>query len=428
MDAITTTAFLDIETLKEVLERGYLKGIPQHILRDFTRARYRKKIFNQIVKGTYEVEVPHQFFVDKKEIDPLTHKPKQRGVIANTGKDRVVFALIMRAMFKCLSKMIHERCKSYMRGTSCSLVVEELVEATKWMEQFGRGLKYDIKKYFDSLPIADIDKQFDIATIFLKEQSPALELCRSYYHNDRFYDVNGVLQNKYMSLKQGCAVASFLADSSLYSMDAKIAKLNVYYVRYCDDMVVIGPDLEKADAIIREELASHGLSLNEKKIEEISYDKWFTFLGYSIKGSEISFSPHAVKSFQSMITDAVFKSGCKTIEAVKNKINKALYDGYLGYSWAKRYLLNVTCENDLVALDTYIRDSIRAFITKKRKIGGLGCNYSLKDGCVQRGTGKNVRANRLKIPEIEDYTTLTCMRDNMRTNEAAYEYMKLNVI
>ena len=59
--------------------------------------------------------------------------------------------------------------------------------------------------------------------------------------------------------------------------------------------------------------------------------------------------------------------------------------------------------------------------TGKRKAGGLGYVRDRPGGCIVRGRGRNVRANRAKAGgDITGYLTLGCMRNALQTGRAVY--------
>lgn len=116
------------------------------------------------------------------------------------------------------------------------------------------GWKSDLSKYFDSVPIQFIDAAFD--QVEAKHGHSALiDVLRKYYHCGLYFDENNKLCDKYQSLKQGCAVASWLANVLLYELDEELSKMNGSYVRYSDDMLFVGPDYEKAMSILQKKLA-----------------------------------------------------------------------------------------------------------------------------------------------------------------------------
>ena len=79
-------------------------------------------------------------------------------------------------------------------------------------------------------------------------------------------------------------------------------------------------------------------------------------------------------------------------------------------------------------MNGFVMDCIRAVMTGKRKIGGLGFVKDQKEGCVTRGKGKNVRANRDKTgARIEGYKSLGCMRNALLTSRDAYNNLVANL-
>ena len=73
-------------------------------------------------------------------------------------------------------------------------------------------------------------------------------------------------------------------------------------------------------------------------------------------------------------------------------------------------------------------DCLRAVKTGKRKIGGIGFVKNQQVGCIQRGRGRNVTANRGKTaPIITGYLTLGCARKALLTSKAAYDTLVANL-
>ena len=82
-------------------------------------------------------------------------------------------------------------------------------------------------------------------------------------------------------------------------------------------------------------------------------------------------------------------------------------------------LFNV--EEDINELNNFVMDALRAMMTGKKEIGGLGSANNLPNKTVLRGTGKNVKANRQKTPkEIKGYMSLTEARNALVTDRAVY--------
>ena len=280
------------------------------------------------------------------------------------------------------------------------------------------GWKSDLSKYFDSVPIRFIDEAFDKVEA-RHGQSALIDVLRKYYHSDLYFDGDNRLQSRYQSLKQGCAVASWLADVLLYDLDAELSQMNGYYVRYSDDMLFIGEDYEKAMATLQKRLEEKSMRLNPKKVEYLTADAWFKFLGFSIKGGMVSLSSSRIKTFQHEIERRTIRCRGTTLAKAVNAVNRYLYKGE--FSWATQVLPVCNVKNDLDELNKFVMDCLRAVQTGRCKIGGLGYVRTRPDGCIVRGRGRNVKANRGKTGrDIPGYLTVGCMRNALLTSRAAY--------
>ena len=287
-----------------------------------------------------------------------------------------------------------------------------------------------MSKYFDSVPIEYIDAAFDRVE-GRYGHSALIDVLRKYYHSDIYITVEKTVDYKYRSLKQGCAVAAWLADVVLYHIDERISQLDVLYKRYSDDICCIGPDADKAMQVLTEELAKMQMKLNPKKVEWLDKDHWFKFLGFSIKGASISLSSTRIKKFQKEIEARTFgrkanhksQSSNLKFQTAINAVNRYLYHGDgQGHSWTTQVLSVVNVRQDIDTMNAFVMDALRAVHTGKTKIGGLGYDKQGKTGCVVRGRGRNVSANLRKTGDtIDGYLSLGCMQNAMRTSKAAYE-------
>ncbi|MDN7025649.1 group II intron reverse transcriptase/maturase [Methanoculleus sp. FWC-SCC1] len=89
---------------------------------------------------------------------------------------------------------------------------------------------------------------------------------------------------------QGGIISPLLANMTLDGMEkiltARFPKVNVHFVRYADDFLVIAPTKERAEEardIIREFLAERGLELSAEKTVITHIDDGFDFLGYNFR-------------------------------------------------------------------------------------------------------------------------------------------------
>lgn len=406
--------FFDIDRWTKAIEKGVFKDIRKDQLILLTDEHTRLAIADAMLKGQYEISPPHTAQIPKDN-------GEFRTVYVNEPIDRVILSIANDLLFDLMPEMIHQSCKSYQTGIGCGKVVTEVSHQIVDASDNGfLGWKSDLSKYFDSVPLQYIDEAFD--KVEAKHgHSVLIDVLRKYYHCDLYFDEDNNLQHQYQSLKQGCAVASWLADVLLYDLDEELSQLNGYYVRYSDDMLFIGKDYEKAMSILQRELKEKSMKLNPKKVEYLTADKWFKFLGFSIKGEMISLSSSRIKKFQKEIEKRTIRKPDVSLVKAINLINRYLYKGNGEFSWATQILPVCNVRKDLNELNNFVMDCLRAVATGKRKVGGLGYVKTQSDGCIVRGKGRNVKANRGKTnQDITGYLTIGCMQNAILTRRAVY--------
>lgn len=410
--------FFDLDRWTNAIEKGVVKDIDKGWLIRLTEPSVRKSMAASILSGRYAIAPPHAALI------PKDNPGEFRTVYVNEPADRILLSIANDLLFDLTPDMVHPSCKSYIKGTGCGQVVRQASRAitdTPPAPDGHVGWKSDLSKYFDSVPLPFIEEAFDR----VEERhghSALIDVLRRYYRSDLYFDEHGVLKSAYQSLKQGCAVGSWLADVLLYDIDAELSSLNGYYVRYSDDMLFIGPDHPKAMSVLQQRLAAKSMRLNPKKVELLEPGRWFKFLGYSIKGDMISLSSTRIKSFQREIeARTVRRRGVTPSQAVK-AVNRFLYIGDGTHSWATQVLPAVNVREDIDTLNAYVMDCLRAVMTGRLKTGGLGYSRDRQEGCVLRGAGRNVTANRRKTPaRLEGYLSIGCMQNALRCGRAVYD-------
>ena len=414
MNEILVQKFFEMERWEQALETGVDKHIDKGELRKLTSPEVRLAMYQAIASDNYEIAPPHQVQIPKDNGD-------MRIVYVNENVDRIFLSIANNLFFEMFPEFVHKSCKSYQSGIGCGKIVQEVSkEITKVTSQVV-GFKADLTKYFDTVPIKYINEIFDKMEAKVGK-SKIIDVVRKYYHADLCFDYNGELIEHYQSLKQGCAVASFLADAVLYHLDDIVSMLPGYYVRYSDDLLYVGGEWGSAFQVVKSILADMEMTLNPKKVEQVYKNKWVKFLGFSIKGDQITLSKSRVKSFQKEIEARTIKQRKISMERAINQVNSYLYKGDGTYSWATSVLPIINVDKDIDTLNEFVMDAIRACATGKKKIGGLGSVNDKADHTILRGTGKNVSANRGKTEkEIDGYLSLRCMQNAILTRRPVYE-------
>ena len=409
------TMFFDIDRWTKAIDKGVLKDIRKSELIKLTEESTRIRMAEAMLSGKYQITPPHTAQIPKDN-------GEFRTVYVNEPIDRIILSIANDLLFDLMPEIIHPACKSYQTGIGCGKVVLEVSHTIVGMKSNSHvGWKSDLSKYFDSVPIQFIDAAFD--KVEAKHgHSSLIDVLRKYYHCGLYFDENNELHEKYQSLKQGCAVASWLANVLLYDLDNELSQMDGFYVRYSDDMLFVGPDYEKAMIVLQKRLAEMSMKLNPKKVEYLTVDRWFKFLGFSIKGSMISLSPTRLKTFQKEIESRTIKKRGITLKDAVRHVNQFLYKGNGEYSWATQILPVCNVRTDINELNKFVIDCLRAVETGKHKVGGLGYVRDKPNGCVVRGIGRNVKANRnkSKTKNIEGYFTIGCMQNAILIRRAVY--------
>ena len=404
---------------KEDLERSWDKDLID-VAEALVSPDARAELYTAIKNGTYQVMPPRECKIPKDNGD-------YRIVYICSDIDRVLLRVINNLLLELCHDFIHKSCKSYQKGLSTQKTVKDVVRNINNISSRKIGLKVDLSKYFDSVPIRFIDAIYDkIEERFGK--SMVIELLRKFYHQDLCFNLDGKLVQHYFSLGQGVATASFLANAVLLNIDEEMSKLDIYYVRYSDDLLLIGKDWQKAKARLEELLAEKELILNPKKVEVLTKDKFFKFLGFSIRGTEISLSKNRIKTFQKEIEARTIKTKNSYERCVKDVMNY-LYGGLNSeFSWATACLTTINVKQDIQTLNKFVMDCLRAVKTGRRKLYGLGYEPDKKVGVITSGIGQNVRSNKEKTEKhLKGYLSLNKARNAMLCSDEVFKSLLRSV-
>lgn len=236
--------FFDTERWRYAIEKGVGKHINKAHLYQLTKPDTRAAMYAAIRDGRYEIAPPHTALIPKDN-------GEFRTVYVNEPIDRIFLSIANDLLFELMPEMIHPTCQSYQKGIGCGKIVKEISKRICQTKGEVIGWKSDFSKYFDSVPIRFIDEAFD--KVEAKHgHSAIIDVLRKYYHSDWYFDTDGKLQKAYQSLKQGCSVASWLANVVMFTLDERLSQLNGEYVRYSDDALFVGPDYMKAMEIMTE--------------------------------------------------------------------------------------------------------------------------------------------------------------------------------
>ncbi len=411
--------FFTNEFWQKAIQHCIDKGIKPMELSEYTTADFRANLAETMLNREYKVAPPRIALIPKEG-------GEFRKVYVNTVLDRLVLTIINTVYCQKYSSKIHPRCVSYQKGIGVRNIIKNITEELTSCKGGIAGYKVDISKYFDSVSRSTMNEV--IASV--DTGSCIDQIIWDYYNEDIILDENGCLQEKYKSLCQGCAPSAFFANLTLRDIDEVMSKMCKIYYRYSDDLLILGPNADKAMIILEEMLLSKGLKINPKKVEPIYVNKWFTFLGCKICGNKVSLGKKSLKNFVDRIEERTklpktkaYRHGCSEKELRKaiKSINKYLYTAYIKnssqFGWGEYFFGIINCEEDIKTMDTWVKDMLRGYFTGKggRKFcGGLGSVE--REGCtVDRGKGRCVRTNLEKTDKLLEQNGYISMYDLYKT-------------
>lgn len=356
--------FLDKDTLQMTIDHCVQKGIALHEVRRFTEPDFRLQLAKLMLAGQYKVAPPHILLIPKPDSD------EKRKVYCNNPMDRIICTQIGHVYNQMYKDRIHPCCVSYQKGVGVPHIVRRISQYLVTHPGL-KGWKMDIHHYFDAIS----EEARDQALKELDSGSCIDRIVWDYLHDDVILDENGEVQHVYKGIAQGFAVSPFLANYLLRDMDEAVSKLNVLYYRYSDDLLILGPDADRAKELVASMLAEKGLQIHPRKCMPVDASTRFTFLGFDILGGDLTFSKASLtrvkKEIRSMTKTrkGQDKRSEEVLRKIIRQINHKLYVAHMvndhEFGWGEYFLGTVTVEADIRMLDEYVKDHIRHVYTGK---------------------------------------------------------------
>ena len=332
-----------------------------------TLPEFEKDLENQI-------EACRDFFLNPgREFYPqiLTRVPKEdpgkfRDIYLLTLRDKIIHKAMTTPMENALDRYFYPNLYAFRRGKyygsiAAARKVRKLLKENKgacWV------FKADISHYFDSI----------VPRIMLEKFVRQRRL------------VKGILHSPILGVPTGSSLSPLCANLYLIEMDRAMFRGGFHYLRYCDDLLLVSPDLkeiEKGRKIIQDFLERHSLEISPDKTFVYKPHQPFVYLGYEYSNCEVHVGPKAIENFQEWIY-GLFPRGLyrdfpnETPEQRKELLRKILADVNTGkltseektavntqqLPWIRAFPI---VDNDKIFrdMDRFIKNRIRMLITRR---------------------------------------------------------------
>ena len=268
-------------TLNEIMGKQNVKTV----MNDLYKKSYNKRAFiefqkyyennKQIIRQEIENNKYQPENIILKEI--INYKGKRRLVSILNIKDKFISKLLLEVLEKYIAPNFSENSFAYQKGkgtTQAILKIKKLVEEGN--EIVG---KIDIKDYFDTINHEKLLKMMQDVKI----ERRVIELinkfikCKVDYQYSTYTKTQGIIQ--------GSPLSAILSNIYLDSFDKELDKLNIKYIRYCDDINIFGKDKKEVYSTIKfiekrlKEQYLLNINHNKTEITNVFYTK---FLGYKL--------------------------------------------------------------------------------------------------------------------------------------------------
>ena len=269
---ITLNEIMGKQNVKTVMNDLYKKSYSKRAFIEFQKYYENNK---QIIRQEIENNKYQPENIILKEI--INYRGKRRSVSILNIKDKFISKLLLEVLEKYIAPDFSENSFAYQKGkgtTQAILKINKLVEEGN--EIVG---KIDIKDYFDTINHEKLLKMMQDVKI----ERRVIELinkfikCKVDYQYSTYTKTQGIIQ--------GSPLSAILSNIYLDSFDKELDKLNIKYIRYCDDINIFGKDKKEVYSTIKfiekrlKEQYLLNINHNKTEITNVFYTK---FLGYKL--------------------------------------------------------------------------------------------------------------------------------------------------
>lgn len=243
---------------------------------------------------------------------------KAREIALYTMRDKVVQQSVASELNKIYDSQFSNQTYAYRNNKSALNAVNEL-EIQMMSGKYHDAVKLDITHFFDMI-------QWQILETILRKDIQEEDVLKLIEENVKATALNesGELVEKTLGIYQGSGISPILSNIYMMEFDQWLSEQDVYFVRYSDDMLVLGENREILMNLIREitvRLQSLGLILNEDKTVCADIRIGVDFLGHHLSSSGKTIPDKAKQNLQERLETMWLTSVEKSME---EKLKKAM--------------------------------------------------------------------------------------------------------
>jgi RNA-directed DNA polymerase len=349
--------------LKKVIANKGSAGVDHVTIEKFQENKEEElaKLSAELQKGKYKPQAVKRVYIPK----PGTKETRPLGI--PTVRGRVAEAAVVQVIEPIFEKEFAPNSYGFRPGRSQKDALREVDRLLREGNLY--VVDADIKKYFDTIPHAQLMKQveervadgrlLELIEMFLKQEA-----------NDQ-----GTVTRSCTGTPQGGVISPLLANVYLNPLDHQMIKSGKQMIRFADDLVILCGSLEEAEQAmteLRQWVENAGLTLHPEKTRIVNMNEIgtsFEFLGYRFEVNshgKIRRWPRqkSLNKFKDRVRVITRRSNGHSLMVIIKRINEATV-GWFEYF--KHSFLGIFPD-----LDGWIRGRLRSILRRRRGRKGRG--------------------------------------------------------
>jgi RNA-directed DNA polymerase len=324
-------------------------GAMQHAVEDFARGRWAPS-------------PPVRHHLNKPD-------GRQKVVFTFDAADELMFKALNRVLQPAVEPALSPLCHSFRPGRG---------PRSAYAQVFGlpaldrlASLHVDVRDYFNSIPIEQLLESLPAPV----STDRALMRALSVTLRDRLVLADGrIVEDGHKGVMAGTPLAPLLSNLYLRPVDDAFQKAGGAYVRYADDILVLGDStrLEEARGLIERRLGDLGLALNERKTRYTAPGQPWEFLGFRFERGSLDVAPNTAAKLRRRARRLARRAADRDLPVVYavRRLNRRLY-GVGGrrqdFSWASWFFPLLSSTSTLAWLDAVIQEQLRFAATGRHE-------------------------------------------------------------
>ncbi len=235
---------------------------------------FRTRLTDELEQLVQEIRSGSYRPLPALRIRPAFLAASERALVVPAVRDRVVLRAIADLLSPQIDPILSPACRAFRKGSSARSTADDV---GRWIEQ-GEAwvLRSDVKSFFDTIQPEVLRRKLEpfVDPEGLSFLDRVLR-CRIFDYDQVSERITGIAQ--------GSPLSPLLGNLYLNELDAGIGKEHGKYVRYCDDLLVLGAredEVRAAHERVVGFLSPLGLTLNVEKTRICRAEDGFVFLGY----------------------------------------------------------------------------------------------------------------------------------------------------